>query len=130
MKKIKNYQPKKRLLLEKDPAYQVDIDYLTLQSTWYVKRSDNTYRFKLWPDIIDQHSYKYKFWDTVEKKIRDCQIYSPFSHFIGKGFSFEREIIKGLNLIVQLNENQTPIESFFLRRSPRGGTEYIIFFGM
>ena len=70
MKKKKNYQPKKRLLLEKGPAYQVDIDYLTLQSTWYVKRSDNTYRFKLWPDIIDQYSYKYKFWNTVEKKLK------------------------------------------------------------
>ena len=62
------------------------------------------------------------------KKIRDGQIYSLFSHFIGKGFSFEREIIKGLTLIVRLNEKQTLIESFFLRRSPRGGTEYINFF--
>ena len=64
----------------------------------------------------------------MEKKIRDGQIYSLFSHFIGKGFSFEREIIKGLTLIVRLNEKQTLIESFFLRRSPRGGTEYINFF--
>ena len=79
MKKIKNYQPKKRLLLEKDPAYQVDIDYLTLQSTWYVKRSDNTYRFKLWPDIIDQYSYKYKFWNTVEKKLK---IVKSTRHFL------------------------------------------------
>ena len=61
------------------------------------------------------------------KKSRD-QIYSPFSHFIGKGFSFEREIIRGLNLTVRLNENQTLIESFFLHRSPRGDTEYINLF--
>ena len=52
----------------------------------------------------------------------------PFSHLIGKGFSFEREIIKGLNLIVRLNEKQTLVESFFLHRSPRGGTEYTTFF--
>ena len=61
------------------------------------------------------------------KKIRDCQIYLPFSHFIGKGFTFERALIKGLNLIVRLNENQTHIESFFLHRSPSGGTENISF---
>ena len=29
---------------------------------------DYTYRFKLFPEIIDQYSYKYKFLDTVEKK--------------------------------------------------------------
>ena len=62
------------------------------------------------------------------KKIRDCQIYLPFSHFIGKVFSFERPIIKGLNLIVRLNEKQTLIESSFLHRSRRGGTEYLNFF--
>ena len=60
--------------------------------------------FKLNPKIIDQYSYKYKFWDTTEKEIRDCQIYSPFSQLIGKGFDFEKETIPGINLIVRLNE--------------------------
>ena len=114
-------------MLNKGPAHLNDIDYLTLESTWYVKESNHVYRFKLWSDIINQYSYKYKFWDTVEKKIRNCQIYSSYSHFIGKGFSLEREIIKGLNLIVRLIESQTIIESFFLHRSPRGGTEYLNF---
>ena len=61
------------------------------------------------------------------KKIKDCQNYSPFSHFIGKGFTFERALTKGLNLIVRLNENQIFVEPFFLHRSPTGGTEYINF---
>ena len=78
-----------------------------------MKRIDACYRFKLNPEIIDQYSYKYKFWDTTEKKIRDCQIYSPFSKLIGKGFNFERELIKGMNLIVRLDEQQKFIESFF-----------------
>ena len=30
---------------------------------------DYTYRFKLFPEIIDQYSYKYKFFNTVEKKL-------------------------------------------------------------
>ena len=30
---------------------------------------DYAYRFKLFPEIIDQYSYKYKFFNTVEKKL-------------------------------------------------------------
>ena len=56
------------LLLEKGAAYQNDIDYLLLKTYWYVKQMDYTYRFKLFPEIIDQYSYKYKFFNTVEKK--------------------------------------------------------------
>ena len=95
---------------------------------WHIKNYNSIYRFKLYPEIIDNYSYKYKFWDTIEKTIRDGQIYSPYSQFLGKGFNFEREVLKGLNLIVRLNEDQTLIESFFLHRSPRGGTEYLNFF--
>ena len=62
------------------------------------------------------------------KKIRDCQIYSPFSQLIGKGFNFEREVIPGMNLIIRLNEEQKFVESFFLHRSTKGGTEYLKFF--
>ena len=77
--KLKNYL-KSRLLLEKGPAYQNDIDYLTLKSEWYVKASNHVYRFMLWPKIIDQYSYKYKFWDTVEKKI--SEIVKFIRHFL------------------------------------------------
>ena len=50
-------------------------------------------------------------------------------NFLEKVLIFEREVIKDLNLIVRLNKNQTLIESFFLYRNPRGGTEYSNFFG-
>ena len=126
--KIKKLFAKSRLLLEKGTAYLCDIDYLMLTSELYIKDYNSIYRFKLYPEIIDNYSYKYKFWDTIEKTIRDGQIYSPYSPFLGKGFNFEREVIKVLNLIVRLNEKQTLIKSFFLHRSPRGGTEYINFF--
>ena len=127
-KKIKKLSAKCRLLLEKGAAYLCDIDYLMLKSEWYIKDSDHTYRFELYPEIINNYSYKYKSWNTKEKTIRDGQIYSPYSQLLGKGFNFEREVLKGLNLIVRLNEDQTLIESFFLHRSPKGGTEYLIFF--
>ena len=63
-----------------------------------------------------------------EKKIRGCKIYSPYSQFLGKGFNFERKEIKGMNLIVRLNEEQTLLESFLLHRSTKGRTEHLNFF--
>ena len=98
--KIKKLSAKSRLLLEKGAAYLCHIDYLMLKLEWYIKDSNHTYRFKLYPEIIDNYRYKYKFWDTKEKTIRDGQIYSPYFQFLGKGFNFEREVLKGLNLIV------------------------------
>ena len=66
--KIKDLSTKSRFLLEKGPAVLCDIDYLTLKSSWYIKKYDNIYQFILNPKIKDQYSYNYKFWDTVEKK--------------------------------------------------------------
>ena len=100
-----------------------------LTSEWYIKDYNSPYRFKLYPEIIGNYSYKYKFWDTIAKTIRDGQNYSPYSQFLGKGFNFERKVIRGLNLIVRLNEEQTLIESFFLHRSSKGKTEYLDFWG-
>ena len=77
-----------------------------------MKRINASYLFKLNPEIIDQHSYKYKFWDN-RKRNKDCQIDSPFSQLIGKGFNFEREVIQGMNLIVLLNEEKKFVEPFF-----------------
>ena len=50
-----------------------------------------TYNLILYPKIIDEYSYKYKFYATV-KKTRDCKIYLPFSHYKGNGFEFQRII--------------------------------------
>ena len=59
--KIKKLSEKSKLSLEKGPAYLCDIDYSTLESTWFIKESNHTYHFQLWPDRIHQYSYKYKF---------------------------------------------------------------------
>ena len=92
-KKIKTLSVKTKLLLENGLSYQIDLHYLLLESLWYVKRINHSYRFKLYPQIIDQYSYKNKFWDTTEKRSRDCQICFPSSQLIEKGFDFERELI-------------------------------------
>ena len=90
--KVKKLSAKSRFLLVKGTAYLCDIDYLMLTSDWYIKGNNHIYRFKLYPKIIDNYSNKYKFWDAIEKTIRDGQIYPPYSQFLGKGFNFEREV--------------------------------------
>ena len=81
----------------------------------------------LWPKIIDQCSYKYKFWDTVEKK--KWEIVKFICHFlIFFSFSFERPNLREVNLVVRLNEKQTRIKNFFLRNEPNKSTEYLISF--
>ena len=126
--KIKKLSAKSRLSLEKGAAYLCDIDYLMLTSEWYIKDSNHTYRFKLYPKIIDNYSYKYKFWDAIEKKkIGMDKSTGHILNLLEKVLILNGEVIKGLNLIVRLNEDQTLIESFFLHRSPKGGTEYINF---
>ena len=81
-KLIEELSQKSRLLLEKGAAYQNDIGWMTSAIAEYFNFSGFgvTYNFILYSKTIDKNSYKYKFYDTVEKKIRDCKIYSPFSH--------------------------------------------------
>ena len=55
-------------------------------------------------------------------------VYSPFPHFTGKGFNFETPTLRGLNLVVRLNEKQILIENFFLHNEPNKSTEYLNFF--
>ena len=50
-------------------------------------------------------------------------------NFLEKVLILKKKLTPGLNLIVPLNEEQSLIESFFLHRTPRGGTEYLNFFG-
>ena len=67
--KIKKLSAKSRLLLEKGAAYLCDIDYLVLISDCYIKDSNHIYKFKLYPKITGNCSYKYEFWNTIEKKL-------------------------------------------------------------
>ena len=53
MVKLKNYLKKSRLLLEKGPSYLWDIDNVKLKSGWYIKPTDNIYKFILNSEIVD-----------------------------------------------------------------------------
>ena len=66
-----------------------------------------TYRFILYLNSLNDNCFSYKFFDTVEKKIRDCKIYLPFSHFKKNGFEFQRIIPPQgkVNVSIRLFEN-------------------------
>ena len=82
--KVKKLSEKSRLLLEKGPSYLCDIDNVVLKSAWYIKPADNIYKFILNSEIIGRNSFKYKFWDTKEKKIRDCKSIHHILNFLEK----------------------------------------------
>ena len=70
-KLIEELSQKSRLLLEKGAAYQNDIGWMTSAIAEYFNFSGFgvTYNFILYPKTIDENSYKYKFYDTIEKKL-------------------------------------------------------------
>ena len=60
-----------RELIEKGAAYQVDIGYLTSQLSYIYVAPDIehlTYNWVVQPELFDDNCYKYKYFDTVEKK--------------------------------------------------------------
>ena len=93
-KLIEELSQKSRLLLEKGAAYQNDIGFLTsyIADNYIFPEFGLTYNFITYPKIIDEYSYKHKFYDTKMKKITDCKICSALSHFKGNAFEFKRLI--------------------------------------
>ena len=109
---------KSRLLLQKGAAYQNDIGCLI--STWpsifnFLEFVGLTYHFILYLNSLNNNCFSYKFFDTVEKKIRDCRIYSPFLHFKNNGFEFQRIIPpQGKeNVSIRHFENNKKIQTVF-----------------
>ena len=68
---IKELSQKSRLLLKKGTAYQNNIGWMTSAIAEYFNFSGFgvTYNFILYLKTIDETSYKYKFYNTVEKKL-------------------------------------------------------------
>ena len=67
--KIKKLSEKSKLLRKKGATYLCDIDYLMLQSEWFIKTTNNIYKFKQDRKIINTYSYKYKFWIQQKKQL-------------------------------------------------------------
>ena len=82
--KVKTLSEKSRLLLEKGPSYLCDTDNVVLKSDWYIKPTNNIYKFILNSEIVDQDSYKYKYWDTKEKKLEIVKSIRHIFNFLQK----------------------------------------------
>ena len=115
-KAISDLSTKSRILLDKGSDHFCDIDVLNLvyqpeglsfdliiaSNNFYFKRKEN----------IKNYTFKYKFWDETEKKIRNAEIYSPYLQLTAKGLYFTQ---KGTNIdyVVRLDKELKQIHSYF-----------------
>ena len=49
------------------------------------------FNFVLYSNEKNNNLYKYKYYDTTKEKIKDCEIYSPFSLFKCNGLTFQNK---------------------------------------
>ena len=76
-------------MLEKGPTYQNDIDKIEycINSQGLIPFK-NYFKFSLSTKILNLSCWKYEYYDLIEKTITPCKIYSPYTHFITRGFTF------------------------------------------
>ena len=88
-KLMKELSGKSRLLLEIGPAYQNDINEISyfIRATG-LKTVEKKLKFGLPNETTESNCWEYEYFDVIEKKIKQCKIYSPFQHFHGRGFTF------------------------------------------
>ena len=64
---------------------------------------------------INHYSWHYKFYDVEEKKIRDCRIYSPYKHFLKRGFIFKNDTFTSGSLYsVGVNKHMDQVTTNFM----------------
>ena len=81
--------------------------------SYLIKKDPKTYHFELRLDLIKLYSWSYKFYDVVDKKIKDCKIYSPFTYLINRRFIFKREFDRSQFLQVNLNEDGRKLQRIY-----------------
>ena len=85
----KKLSQKSRLLLEKGPAYQNDIDKIEYRTNSQgLIPFKNYFKFSFSTEILNLSCWKYEYYDLIEKKLKPYKIYSPYTHFITRGFTF------------------------------------------
>ena len=116
-KAISDLSTKSKILLDKGTDHFCDIDVLNLvyqpKGLQYdlVDEANNFY-FERNSKNLKNYAFKYRFWDETEKKIRNAEIYSPYTQLTAKGLYF---IQKGTNIqyVVRLDRELEQIHSYF-----------------
>ena len=128
---ISKLSEKSRILKDKGSDHFCDIDSINLvysvagTSFNYVDRRNN-FDFQRVPKNLTTYSYKYKFWDQKEKKIREREIYSPYLQLIHKGLFFKQKS-SNIEFMVKIDKEKEEIHSFFYSKNVRDLTYQIGF---
>ena len=70
------------------------------------------------PQVINDNSFRYQFYDQVDKRLKYARIYSPFSHLkSGIVFKGENDSVKNNKVILQLVQDYTKIRCVFLQNA-------------
>ena len=116
-KAISNLSTKSRILLDKGADHFCDIDVLNLvyqpKGLQYdIVDAANNFYFERNSKNLKNYAFKYRFWDETEKKIRNAEIYSPYTQLTAKGLYFTQ---KGTNIqyVVRLDRELEQIHSYF-----------------
>ena len=116
-KAISDLSTKSRILLANSPDYFCDIDVLNLVYQPKGLQYDivdvaNNFYFERNGKNLKNYAFKYRFWDETEKKIRNAEIYSPYTQLTAKGLYFTQ---KGTNIeyVVRLDQELEQIHSYF-----------------
>ena len=108
------------------------LGFLTTNSNglFNIPFSGLTYHFKLFPHTLYDNSFSYKFFDTIEKKIRDYRIYLSFLYFYNYGFEFQRILLPSgkENVSIRLYENNKKIQTVFIHDYKKIGIFQILIF--
>ena len=116
---VDDLSKKSRELSAKGESYQNDIGYLTskLTDNFYLPQiAPQRYDLVLDAKVIDDNSFKYKFFDTTDKRMKFPKICSPFTHLKnGVTFKGTNDIVKMNSVLIQLVENYTKIRSVYLQ---------------
>ena len=116
-KAISDLSTKSRILLDKGADHFCDIDVLNLVYqpkglNYDVVDAANNFYFERNSKNLKNYAFKYRFWDETENKIRNAEIYSPYTQLTAKGLYFTQ---KGTNIqyVVRLDREIEQIHSYF-----------------
>ena len=116
-KAISALSTKSRILLDKGSDHFCDIDVLNLVYqpkglNYDLVDAANNFYFERNSKNLKNYAFKYRFWDETEKKIRNAEIYSPYTQLTAKGLYFTQ---KGTNIqyVIRLDREIEQIHSYF-----------------
>ena len=116
-KAISNLSIKSRILLDKGADHFCDIDVLNLVYqpkglSYDIVDATNNFYFERNSKNLKNYAFKYRFWDETEKKMRNAEIYSPYTQLTAKGLYFTQ---KGTNIqyVIRLDREIEQIHSYF-----------------